>query len=330
MTNGVWKYLTFILLLILGFSAIANVLLYMQIGALKSYNQTLPQVQVGSLNQTTNETLLLKLKIEDMKNEIEYLKSLLSQEKGKGNVSIAIVPIFGPIDNQLALHVVKIIRGIRENSSIGGVLLWIESPGGMAGPVRIIYEELKKLSYLKPIVAYSGGYMDSGAYYIACAANKIVADPLAEVGSIGVIYVHFNAEKYYEMNGIKVEVFKTGPYKDTGADWRGLTPEERKMIRDQIEMYFNEFLNVVSEGRNMTLNETKKYADGRVWFAKDVKGTLVDETGDLDSAIRTLLKLMNVTSAKVIMFDSKPQEFEISESVTLYMPANYVYPYIKG
>ncbi|AFK23031.1 signal peptide peptidase SppA [Pyrococcus sp. ST04] len=324
MSNSVWKYVSFILMLILALSIVTNALLYIQIGEIKSQQK---EIVVPASNLTENKTL--SLKIQELKREIEFLRSLVATKSKGGNMSIAIVPIFGPIDNYMALNIVKIIREIRDNSSIGGVLLWIESPGGYVGPVRVIYEELKKLSYVKPIVAYTGSYADSGAYYIACAAEKIIADPLAEVGSIGVLYVHFNAEEYYKMNGIKVEVFKTGPYKDMGADWRGLTPEERRIIKDQIETYFNEFLEVVSEGRNMSINETRKFANGLAWFAKDVNGTLVDELGDLDSAIRELLKLMNVTSANVVMYSTPPENFEITESSSLYMPAKYVYGYIR-
>lgn len=244
-------------------------------------------------------------------------------------MTVAILPIFGPIDDESALNVIEVIRRIRENDTIKGVLVWIESPGGFVGPVREIYIELKKLDYIKPVIAYVSGYAYSGGYYIACAAKEIVANPLADVGSIGVIYVHFNAEKYYEMNGIEVEVFKTGPYKDMGADWRKLTPEERKIVQTQIQTYFNDFLQVVSEGRNMTVEDVKKFATGRTWFAKDVNGTLVDKLGDLDLALKELLKLIGAKKANVIVYDVNRGKFEIGTTALLYMPPNLVYGYIR-
>ncbi|AEH24047.1 signal peptide peptidase SppA [Pyrococcus yayanosii] len=331
--RGVWKYLTFILALILGFSLVANVLLYVQVGTLQktSFDNVTRTIVIreNATSSTFENVSLLKVQIEEMRREIEYLRAQLRASRGTfGNATIAVVPIFGPIDDYLALHVVRILRELRDNSSVGGVLLWIESPGGYIGPVRAIYEEVKKLAYEKPVVAYTAGYADSGAYYIACAAEKIIADPLAEVGSIGVIYVHFNAEQYYAMNGIKVDVFKTGPHKDMGADWRGLTEEEKKIITEQIDAYFQEFLRVVSESRNMTLNKTKEFADGRVWFAYQVKGTLVDDTGDMDYALKVLVDMMGVEGARVIVYDSPTSDFGIAQSSALYMPARYVYSYI--
>ncbi|AEC51075.1 protease IV [Pyrococcus sp. NA2] len=325
MPEGIWKYISFILALVLSLSIVGNVLLYTQIGELRSYENI---SNISTIEQPENVTVL-KLQLQKLKSEVEFLRGLIaSMNESKGNISIAILPIFGPIDEELALKIIKRIREIRSNRTIGGVLLWIESPGGYVGPVREIYEELKKLSHLKPIVAYTGGYAYSGAYYIACAAQKIIADPLADVGSIGVIYVHFNAEKYYENNGIEVEVFKTGPYKDMGADWRGLTPEEREIIKNQIQTYFDDFISVVSEGRNMTIEEVKKFATGRTWFAKDVNGTLVDELGDMDLAIRELLKIMGVKKANILVYDIEREKFEIGGTSLLYMPSQQAYGYI--
>ncbi|CAB49512.1 signal peptide peptidase SppA [Pyrococcus abyssi] len=332
MRAEVWKYLSLILTLVLSLSIVSNALLYMQMGELEKYKEMPPSVnETTTIVSPTQENItILKLQIERLKREVSFLRSLLESENvTTANATIAVLPIIGPIDSSSALGIIKAIREIRGNDTIKGVLLWIESPGGYVGPVREIYNELKKLGYLKPIVAYVSGYAYSGAYYIACAAREIIAEPLSEVGSIGVIYVHFNAEEYYKMNGIEVEVFKTGPYKDMGADWRGLTPEERDIIKNEIQTYFNDFLEVVSEGRNMTINETKKFATGRAWFAKDVNGTLVDKLGDFDVALKELLKLIGAKKANVIILNMEDNEFEIGTTSMLYMPASQAYGYIR-
>lgn len=333
----VWKYLTFILTLLLALAIVSNVLLYTQNSELQKALMTnrTTEVKVEMPNITvqapTGNITALQAKIEELQRQVEYLKKLLrGRQPAKANTTIVILPIMGPIDEAMALDIVSKIREIKENESIGGVLLWIESPGGYVGPVRVIYKELKKLSYEKPIVAYTGGYADSGGYFIACAADKIIADPLAEIGSIGVLYVHYDLEQYYAQNGIKVNVFKTGKYKDMGAEWRDLTPEEKEMIRNIIDTYFQDFLQAVSEGRHLDMNTTKEYATGQTWFATEVKGTLVDDTGDLDYAIKVLGELMGVKSARVIIYDAQKTEFGIYESSSLYMPANYVYSYIRG
>ncbi|AIF69015.1 peptidase [Palaeococcus pacificus DY20341] len=333
--EDVWKYLSFILTLLLALAIVSNVLLYMQTGelqkALTEENKTYRfEVQVPNVTIISNDTAL-QAKITELQGEIEYLKELLRKEKPKeANGTIVILPIMGPIDDYMAKDIITKIKEIEQNQSIGGVLLWIESPGGYVGPVRLIYKEVKKLSYKIPVVAYTGSLANSGGYYIACAADKIIADPLADVGSIGVIYVHYDLEQNYAQNGIKVNVFKTGKYKDMGAEWRDLTDEEKKMITDMVNVYFEEFLNVVSEGRKLDMNTTKEYATGRSWFATDVKGVLVDDLGDLNYAIKTLENLMNVSSAKVIFYDANKIDFGIYQSSSLFMPAKYAISYTRG
>ncbi|ALV62135.1 putative protease [Thermococcus sp. 2319x1] len=333
MEREIWKYLSFILTLLLALATVAGVLLYTQNTELQKvlqeknftvvYNETVKEVE-------SNATLALQAKIEELRREIEYLKSQMrGNVSEETNVTVAILPIVGPIDETTALDVISKIREIRKDENIRGVVLWIESPGGYVGPVITIYKELKKLSYEKPIVAYTGGMAASGGYFLACAADKIIADPLAEVGSIGVLYVHYNLEQNYVQNGIKVNVFKTGKYKDTGAEWRDLTDEEREMIKRTIYTYFEYFLQVVSEGRKLDMNMTREYGDGRVWFASDVKGILIDDTGDLDYAIKILEGIIGVKSANVVLYDAQKTDFGIYESSSLYMPPNYIASYIR-
>ncbi|WP_297420430.1 signal peptide peptidase SppA [Thermococcus sp.] len=336
MKADIWKYVSAVLILLLAVSSAAVVLLYEQNSELKSYSPTnstniSPVVVETSLNSTCNDTAY-RLQIEELQSQIRFLQAQLRTKNApKGNTTIAIVPIFGLIDDSTALHVIPLLRSIAENDSIGGVVLWIESPGGYVGAVREIYSTVRKLDMIKPVVAYTGGMAASGGYYIAVAADKIVADPLAQVGSIGVIYVHYDLQKNYEMNGIKVDVFKTGPYKDMGAEWRGLTAQERKIIANQVNTYFQAFLRAVSIGRNMPLNETKEYATGRTWFAINVTGSLVDETGSIDDAVDLLSKMLNVTNPRVVVYNGgPPSNFGIFGSTALLLDPRYVNAYIRG
>ncbi|WP_297513821.1 signal peptide peptidase SppA [Thermococcus sp.] len=327
MRENIWKYVSAVLALLLALSVVAIAVLYQATSPIEVLpNATAPAVVETPLNVTCNGTSGYQLS--QLKDEIIYLRSLIN---GTGGETIAVVPIFGIINEYTALEVVPLLRKIASNDSIRGVLLWIESPGGDVGPVIDIYSEVKKLALVKPVVAYSGGIMASGGYYIAVGANKIIASPLAEVGSIGVLYVHYNYEKNYELNGIEVEVFKTGSHKDMGAEWRGLTDEEKKIIANMVNTYFQAFLQAVSEGRNMSVSEVKKFATGRTWFAENVTGTLVDETGGMDTAIATLEKLMNVTSARVVIYKNleTPSNFGITGSKALYLDPSYLEPYLR-
>ncbi|WP_297535875.1 signal peptide peptidase SppA [Thermococcus sp.] len=327
MRENLWKYVSAVLIILLVLASVAIAVLYEQVNVTPVSNVT-PAVVENPVNVTCNATGS-SLQLSQLRDEVAFLRSELAKPNG---TTIAVVPIFGIITDYTALEVVPLLRKLAENDSIGGVLLWIESPGGDVGPVMDIYSAVRKLALVKPVVAYSGGIMASGGYYIANGADKIVASPLAQVGSIGVIYVHYDLQKNYEMNGIKVEVFKTGPYKDMGAEWRDLTPEERKIISNMVNTYFQAFLQAVSEGRNMSISEVKKFATGRTWFAENVTGTLVDETGGMDTAISLLEKLMNVSGARVIIYKNleTPSDFGVYGSEALYLDPDYLKPYIGG
>ncbi|NJE09947.1 signal peptide peptidase SppA [Thermococcus sp. MAR1] len=333
MRENIWKYISAVLVLLLAASSVAVVLLYMQTSELKTYqppSNVTTTVLVQGPNVTCNTTSY-QLQIDELQRQIDFLKAQLREQNlPEGNATIAIVPIFGLIDDYTALSVIPTLREIAKNDSIAGVVLWIESPGGYVGPVREIYSTVRKLNLVKPVVAYTGGIAASGGYYIAVGAEKIIADPLADVGSIGVIYVHYNLQQNYETNGIKVEVFKTGPYKDMGAEWRGLTEEEKAMITEMVDTYFQGFLQAVSNGRGMSINETKKYATGRTWFAMNVTGSLVDETGDLDYAVSVLEKALNVTNPRIVIYKgSTPSDFGIFGSTALLLDPRYVSAYVR-
>lgn len=325
MRSDIWKYLTFILVLILGVFVMSTTLLYLQNQSLRGYtsaNATCrTEVIVG--NQSAETALQARI------SELHALLKAVEMSRKKTNatnVSIAVVPIFGVIDGQTALNTITTLEKLMKDDSVGGVLLWIESPGGEVGAVREIYQEVLILKSKKPVVAYTGGIAASGGYYIAVGADKIIADPLAEVGSIGVIYVHYDLERNYAMNGIKIDVFKTGPHKDMGAEWRDLTEYERKKIQGMIDAYFRGFLDAVSMGRNMTLNETRKYTTGETWFAVEVNGTLVDGTGNFQTAIHELEKLMGVKGAEVKVYGSPEERYSLGVfgEAALYLDPRYL------
>jgi len=328
MRDNIWKYIALMLTLLLAASTVSAVLLYMQNSAVQT-----PPPRGGVIENSVNATCptgSYEAQIHELQSEISMLKSTLRKENAPtGNATIAVVPIFGIIDSYTALNVIPTLREVAANKSINGVLLWIDSPGGEVGPVREIYEEVKKLDLIKPTVVYTGSIAASGGYYIATGADKIIADPLAEVGSIGVIYVHYDLQKNYQMNGIKVEVFKTGPHKDMGAEWRDLTPEEKKYIEDMVNTDFQAFLQAVSTGRNMSVEEVKKYATGQTWFAKDVNGTLVDDTGSMDHAIAVLANMLNVTNPRVVIYrGGSVSEFHVYGSTALFLDPRYLAPHV--
>jgi len=238
--------------------------------------------------------------------EIQMLREELDKIKAENipvNGNIAVVRIFGIIDQEDVLPITAELRKLSEDGDVGGIVLWIDSYGGGVSPVTEIYEEISRLNIRKPVVAYVGGVAASGGYYLAVGCDRIVVKPDSTLGSIGVIYVHEDLTEYFKMFGIKVEVIKTGEDKDLGASWRPLTEEDREIIRNMINEDFDKFVYVVSRGRNLSTEEVLKYADGNVWSGTQaVSYKFADRVGNLDTAIEEVKVISGLRNPKVSFY----------------------------
>ncbi|MEZ4871544.1 MAG: signal peptide peptidase SppA [Bdellovibrionales bacterium] len=158
----------------------------------------------------------------------------------------------------------------RDKEQVKGVLVEINSPGGVVGPSQEIYTELKRVrdELQKPVVVTSSGLMASGAYYAAVAADKIVVNPGTMVGSIGVIMNFANLEKLYSWAKIERYAITTGPYKDAGADYRAMTEAEKNLFREMIGEVHHQFKTAVSEGRKLPMDKVEAFSDGRVFTGR--------------------------------------------------------------
>jgi protease-4 len=177
-------------------------------------------------------------------------------------------------------------------------LLDIDSPGGGVAVSQEIYTEIKRLREKKDkiIVAYLSSTGASGAFYISCAANKIVANPGTIVGSIGVIAEWVNYADLLQWAKLKDIVFKTGEFKDTGSPSRPITENERKYFQGLIDDMYVQFVEAVSSGRKLDLQEVRSLADGRVFTGRDAKERkLIDETGNFQDAVDLTAKLAGIS-----------------------------------
>ena len=178
------------------------------------------------------------------------------------------------------------------------ILLNIDSPGGGVALSQEICTEIKRLREKKDktIVAYLSSTGASGAYYIACAANKIVANPGTIVGSIGVIAEWVSYADLLEWAKLKEIVFKTGEFKDTGSPTRALTDNERKYFQGLIDDMYVQFVEAVSSGRKLELQEVRSMADGRVFTGRDAKQRkLIDDIGNFQDAVDMTAKLAGIS-----------------------------------
>jgi len=188
------------------------------------------------------------------------------------------------------------------------VVLRINSPGGSIGAVQEIYEEVNRLKEKgKKVVVSMGDVGASGAYYIACAADKIVANPGTITGSIGVLMSLGNMEELFRKIGIKIEVIKRGKHKDIGSLSREMTAEERRLLQGVIDDAYDQFLRVVIEGRNLKKSKAEKLAQGQVFTGRQAKDLgLIDEIGNFQDAVRLAGKLAGIPGEPKVIELPKP------------------------
>jgi protease-4 len=202
------------------------------------------------------------------------------------------------------------LKRYEDSNSVKAILLNIDSPGGGVAVSQEIYAELRRLREKKDktIVAYLSSTGASGAYYVACAANKIVANPGTIVGSIGVIAEWVSYAELLEWAKLKDIVFKTGEFKDTGSPMRPLTDNEKKYFQGLIDDMYVQFVEAVSSGRKLDLQEVRSMADGRVFTGRDAKERkLIDEIGNFQDAIDLTAKLSGISGKPRLLRLSRPR-----------------------
>lgn len=214
--------------------------------------------------------------------------SMMNPEKDKlSSPAILHLELDGIITD--ATPVIEFITKHARKPEIKGVLMRINSPGGVVGPSQEIFSELKRVrdEYKKPVIVSSGSLVASGGYYAAVAADKIYVNPGTLMGSIGVIMEFPYLEKLYEWAKMDFSVIKTGAYKDAGSPMRKMTAEEEALFQDLIDEVHNQFKTAVMEGRRLSRDVVDKYADGRVFNGETaVKLGFADEIGTFEDAKR--------------------------------------------
>lgn len=191
----------------------------------------------------------------------------------------------------------KFLKGLnkyKDDDHIKAIVIDINSPGGAVGPSQEIYGAIKNLKseFKKPVVCNSSGLMASGAYYSAIACDKITVAPGAMVGSIGVIMEFANLERLYDWAKVSRYTITSGKYKDSGAEYRAMREDERKLFQDMILDVYQQFREAVKESRHLSDETMDSYADGRVFTgAKAVQLGFADKVGYLEDADKLAAEL---------------------------------------
>src|SRR3989442_2005550 len=218
----------------------------------------------------------------------------------------------GDVDGELAESrpILDQLKRYEDSNSVKAILLNIDSPGGGVAVSQEIYTEIRRLRDKKDkiVVAYLSSTGASGAYYVACAANKIVANPGTIVGSIGVIAEWVNYADLLQWAKLKEIVFKTGEFKDTGSPARALTDNERKNFQGLIDDMYVQFVEAVPSGRKLDLQEVRSLADGRVFTGRDAKQPkLGDGIGKFQDAVDMTAKIPGISGKPRLMQLTRPR-----------------------
>ncbi len=210
----------------------------------------------------------------------------------KSRKKMARIKIEGPINGTTRKVVLKALKQVEERE-FPALLLRIDTPGGTVGDSQEIHGALLRLREKGcHVIASFGNISASGGVYVGVAAEKIVANPGTITGSIGVILRGNNLSKLLERIGIRFETVKSGAFKDILSPDRALSNEERELLQSLIDSSYEQFVNAVSEGRNLPKEEVCKFADGRVFTGAQAQGLgLVDELGDEEHARRLAARI---------------------------------------
>jgi protease-4 len=229
-----------------------------------------------------------------------------------GTISAALETGFLSREKSVVARVFERLERAAADPSVKAVLLRLDTPGGEVTASDIIYHEILRFKERtgRPVVGLMMSVAASGGYYIASACDLIIAHPSTLTGSIGVISVFPSVESLMAKVGVRVNVIKSGPAKDSGSPFRDMTEDERKIFQGIIDEYYENFLAVVARGRKGKVAEAdlRTVADGRVYTAPQaLKLGLIDGVGYFEDAYGKARDLAGIESARLVAYTYFPK-----------------------
>ena len=224
---------------------------------------------------------------------------------------LAVIHFTGTIMPPFTERWLKQIKAAREDETVRGVLLAIDSPGGLVADSHQLYYELQKLKAEKTVYVCMKRMAASGGYYIAVAggeSSRIFAEPTTWTGSIGVIIPRYNASELGANVGVKVEPLVTGPYKDSLNPFRDLTDSEVQVWDAILADSFERFVGVIADNRpRLDADGVRALATGQIYTANQaVANGMVDEIGYEEDALQSLADALKLTDYEVISYGATP------------------------
>ena len=217
---------------------------------------------------------------------------------------VGIVSIEGAIFS--SKKAVKELDEFAERKDIKAIVLRINSPGGSVAPTQEIYEKVKTLRGIKPVIASVGAVAASGGYYTALECEKIVANRGSVIGSIGVILVYPVAVDLLKKIGLRFETVKSGEVKDMGNPTREVTKRDREVFQSVINDLHRQFLNAVVEGRSLDKSIVEPLADGSVFTGEQALHLgLIDILGTFENAIEIAANFAEISGKPKVVYPKK-------------------------
>ncbi len=193
-----------------------------------------------------------------------------------------------------------------DDEDVKAIVLRINTPGGTVTASDILYHELQGLKKTRkiPVIASIMDLGTSGGYYVAMAADRVVAHPSSVTGSLGVIMLTLNASGLMEKIGVQADAVTSGRHKDMGSPFRSMTEQDRAIFQSVIDSFYARFLRVIEQGRpNLTPETIHQLADGRIYSATQAMDHgLIDAMGYLDDALELAKKEAGIDKARVVMY----------------------------
>jgi len=203
----------------------------------------------------------------------------------------------------------KVLRRIARDSSVAGVVVRIDSPGGDAVASDAIWREMNLLSKKKPMVISMSDTAASGGYYMAMTGDRIVAYPGTLTGSIGVVFGKPNLHGLYDKLGITKDMIKRGRFADIDSDYTELTPAALEKLKDGIDANYRDFVGKVAQARRRTFDQIEPLAQGRVWLGSQALSRgLVDDLGGLDRALELVKQKAKIPASEnvtIVMYPAR-------------------------
>lgn len=210
-----------------------------------------------------------------------------------------------------------LLKQIREDPGIKGVILRIDSPGGDSFASDQIWHDVRLLAKQKPVVVSMSDSAASGGYYIAMGGGPVVAYPGTFTGSIGVFYGKVNLRGLYNKLGITKEIISRGRFADIDSTYAPLTPAGREKLANIVEETYQTFLRRVADGRNMQVTQVEPVAQGRVWLGSQARENgLVDQLGGIDAAVELVKEKAKIARGEQVRLIGYPARKSFLEWLT--------------